>query len=176
MSGRVTVIIRVMEDGRARDAECGEHGMEVLLVFFHTAATFNQKWHDQFPRPVTKGLCAPVICLLKSLEWVFFCRTAILPQLVIFIVTMNMTFHVITLIVKIHFAIFIAEARPVSYNPNKNSNPKPQTLTLKLKTSLERNDDVQKSGIFAEKSGFFVEDTRPAFAAGSFPALNDSML
>ncbi len=64
MSGRVMV----MEDGRARESECGQHGMDVLLVFFHSAVTFYKKWHDQFPRPVTKGLCAPVICLLKSLE------------------------------------------------------------------------------------------------------------
>jgi hypothetical protein len=61
MSARV----KVMEDGRARESECGEHGMDVLLVLFLSVVTYDKKWHDQFPRPVTKGLCAPVICLLK---------------------------------------------------------------------------------------------------------------
>jgi hypothetical protein len=64
MSGRV----KVMEDGRARESECGEHGIDVLLILLLSAVTFDQKWHDQFPRIVTKGLCAPVICLLKCLE------------------------------------------------------------------------------------------------------------
>jgi hypothetical protein len=60
--------VKVMEDGRARKAECGEHGMDVLVVLLHSPVSFEKKWQDQFPRPVTKGLCAPVICLLKSLE------------------------------------------------------------------------------------------------------------
>jgi hypothetical protein len=62
MSGRVTV----MEDGRARHAECVEHGIDVLLVYFYSPVTLNKKWHDAMISPVTKGLCAPVICLLKN--------------------------------------------------------------------------------------------------------------
>jgi hypothetical protein len=60
--------VKVMGDGQARESECGEHGMDVLLVLVLSAVTFNKKWYDQFPRPVTKGFCAPVTCLLKPLE------------------------------------------------------------------------------------------------------------
>ena len=73
MSGRV----KVMEDGRARESEGGEHGMDELVVLLLNAVTFDKKWRDQFPRLVMKGLCAPVICLLKSLEQGSFCRTTI---------------------------------------------------------------------------------------------------
>jgi hypothetical protein len=64
MSGRVMV----MEDGRPRESKGGEHGVDELRALLLSAVTFDKKWRDQFPRLVTKGLCAPVICLLKSLE------------------------------------------------------------------------------------------------------------
>jgi hypothetical protein len=81
MSGRATV----MEDGRARESECGEHGMDELLVLLLSAVTFDKKWRDQFSRLVTKGLCAPVTCLLKSLEQGFFRLTTILTQRIFFV-------------------------------------------------------------------------------------------
>ena len=85
MSGRV----KAMEDGRARESECGEHGMDVLLVLLLSAVTFDQNLHDQFPRLVTKGFCAPVICLMKSLEQDSFRRRTIITQRVIFLVILD---------------------------------------------------------------------------------------
>ncbi len=82
----MSVRVNVMEDGRARESEGGVHGMDELVVLLHSAVTFDKKWHDQVPRLVTKGLCAPVVCLLKSLDQDFFrCRT-IITQRVIFVV------------------------------------------------------------------------------------------
>jgi hypothetical protein len=64
----MSVRVMVMEDGRTRESEGGEHDMDELLVLLLSAVAFENKWRDQFPRLVTKGLCAPVISLLKSLE------------------------------------------------------------------------------------------------------------
>jgi hypothetical protein len=57
---RMSARVMVMEDGRARESEGGEHGMDELLVLLLSAVTFDKKQHDQFPRPVTKCLCAIV--------------------------------------------------------------------------------------------------------------------
>ena len=82
----MSVRVMVMEDGRARESEGGEQGMDELLVLLLGAVSFDKKRHDQFPHLVTNCLCAPVICLLKSLEQGFFRCTTIFTQLVIFLV------------------------------------------------------------------------------------------
>jgi hypothetical protein len=50
-TNRMPASVQEMEDGRALDAECSVLGMEELVVFFLSTLP----WHDQFPRPVTKG-------------------------------------------------------------------------------------------------------------------------
>ncbi len=82
----MSVRVNVMEDGRARESECGKHGMDELVVLLLSAVTFDKKWHDQVARLVTRGLCAPVICLLKSLDQDFFRHGTIITQRVIFVV------------------------------------------------------------------------------------------
>ena len=49
----------------------------------------HKKWHDQFPRPVTKGLCAPVIRLLMRLDKGEFCMGPVFAQHLVFIVTFD---------------------------------------------------------------------------------------
>ncbi len=85
----MSVRVNVMEDGRARESEGGEHDMDELVVLLLSAFTFDKKWQDQVPRLVTKGLCAPVICLLKSLDQDFFRRRTIIMQRVIFVVILD---------------------------------------------------------------------------------------
>ncbi len=80
---RMSVRVNVMEDSRARESE---GGMDELVDLLLSAVTFDKKWHDQVPRLVTKGLCAPVFCLLKSLDQDFFRRRTIITQRVIFVV------------------------------------------------------------------------------------------
>ena len=85
----MSVRVMVMEDGRARESEGGVQGMDELLVLLLGAVSVDKKRHDQFPHPVTNCLCAPVICLLKSLEQGFFRCTTIVTQRVIFLVTFD---------------------------------------------------------------------------------------
>ncbi len=65
------------------------NAMDELVVLLLSAVTFDKKWRDQFPRLVTKGLCVPVIYLLKSLEQGSFRRRTISTQRVIFLVSFD---------------------------------------------------------------------------------------
>ena len=82
----MSVRVMVMEDGRARESEGGVQGMDELLVLLLGAVSLHKKRHDQFPHPVTNCLCAPVICLLKSLEQDSFRHRTVFTQRVILVV------------------------------------------------------------------------------------------
>ncbi len=60
--------VPAMEDSRALHAERVVLGLEELLAFLLRTVTLHKTWHDQFPHPVTKGLYAPVVCLLVRLD------------------------------------------------------------------------------------------------------------